>query len=44
VLFVTGYAENSPVGSGFAAQGMQVMTKPFSLEALAARIQGIIGR
>ena len=44
VLFVTGYAENSRVGSGLAAQGMQVMTKPFALEALAARIQGIIGR
>ena len=44
VLFVTGYAENSPIGSGLAAQGMHVMTKPFTLEALTARIQGIIGR
>jgi signal transduction histidine kinase len=44
VLFVTGYAENSPIGSGLAAQGMHLMTKPFTLEALAARIQGIIGR
>jgi CheY-like chemotaxis protein len=44
VLFVTGYAENSPIGSGLAARGMHLMTKPFTLEALAARIQGIIGR
>jgi signal transduction histidine kinase len=44
VLFVTGYAENSPIGSGLAAQGMHLMRKPFTLEALAARIQGIIGR
>jgi CheY-like chemotaxis protein len=44
VLFITGYAENAAVGNGLVAQGMQVMTKPFALDALAARIQGIIGR
>ena len=44
VLFITGYAENAAVGNGLVAQGMQVMTKPFTLDALAARIQGIIGR
>ena len=44
VLFITGYAENAAVGNGLVAQGMQVMTKPFALDAFAARIQGIIGR
>jgi signal transduction histidine kinase/CheY-like chemotaxis protein len=46
VLFITGYAENAAIGNGLAVQGqgMQVMTKPFTLDALAARIQGIIGR
>ena len=44
VLFITGYAEGAAVGNGLVEQGMQVMTKPFALDALAARIQGIIGR
>lgn len=46
VLFITGYAENAAMGNELAVQGqgMQVMTKPFALDALAARIQGIIGR
>lgn len=43
VLFITGYAESTAVGNGLMEQGMQVMTKPFALEALAAKIQGIIG-
>jgi CheY-like chemotaxis protein len=43
VLFITGYAESAAVGNGLMEQGTQVMTKPFALEALAARIQGIIG-
>jgi signal transduction histidine kinase/CheY-like chemotaxis protein len=43
VLFITGYAESAAVGDGLMGSGMQVMTKPFVLETLAARIQGIIG-
>jgi CheY-like chemotaxis protein len=43
VLFITGYAESADVGNGLMEQGMQVMTKPFALEALAAMIQGILG-
>jgi signal transduction histidine kinase len=43
VLFITGYAESAAFGTGLMGPGMQVMTKPFALEALAARIQGIIG-
>jgi len=43
VLFVTGYAEAAVVGNGQMEQGMQVMTKPFAVEALAARVQNMIG-
>ncbi len=42
VLFITGYAENAVLNHGHLAHGMQVMTKPFALETLAARIRGII--
>jgi PAS domain S-box-containing protein len=42
VLFVTGYAENAALNHGHLGPGMQVMTKPFALEALATRIRGII--
>ena len=42
VLFVTGYAESAAMGSGQMEAGMQVMTKPFAVGALAARVQGII--
>jgi len=42
VLFVTGYAESVTASNGQMEPGMQVMTKPFSLNALAARVQGIV--
>ncbi|NOG72293.1 PAS domain S-box protein [Roseicella sp. DB1501] len=42
VLFITGYAENAAIGHGHLAPGMQVMTKPFSVEAIATRIRAII--
>ncbi len=42
VLFITGYAENAVVGNGHLAPGMHVMTKPFAMEALAARIKELI--
>ncbi|MGJ5078731.1 PAS domain-containing protein [Bradyrhizobium sp. HKCCYLS3013] len=38
VLFITGYAENAILSSGQLAPGMQVLTKPFDVEALAARV------
>jgi signal transduction histidine kinase/CheY-like chemotaxis protein len=43
VLFITGYAESAVVRNGLIEEGTQVMTKPFALEALAAKIQGILG-
>jgi CheY-like chemotaxis protein len=42
VLFITGYAENALVGNGHLEPGMQVVTKPFALEALARRIRDML--
>ena len=42
VLFMTGYAENAALASGFLEPGMAMITKPFAMEALAARIREII--
>ena len=43
VLFITGYAENAAVGHGHLEPGMHLLTKPFSIEALATRVKSIIG-
>ena len=43
VLFITGYAENAVIGNGHLEPGMQVLTKPFVMEALANRIPEMIG-
>ncbi|MEE3622656.1 PAS domain S-box protein [Nitrospirillum sp. BR 11752] len=42
VLFITGYAENAVIGNERLAPGLHVQTKPFSMEALASRIKGIL--
>jgi PAS domain S-box-containing protein len=42
VLFITGYAENAAISSGRLAPGMHVLSKPFAMEKLAARIRSII--
>jgi len=42
VLFITGYAENALLNHGHLSQGMQVVTKPFAMETLAARIRGLL--
>ncbi|WP_246694730.1 PAS domain S-box protein [Methylobacterium sp. WL6] len=42
VLFITGYAENAILGNGQLAPGMAVLTKPFPIEAMAARIRSMI--
>ncbi|WP_313900740.1 PAS domain S-box protein [Methylobacterium sp. J-077] len=42
VLFITGYAENALLGNGHLQPGMQVLTKPFAMEALASRIKDLI--
>jgi PAS domain S-box-containing protein len=43
VLFVTGYAHNAAIGDGGVLEaGMQIITKPFTLDALAGKIRGMI--
>ncbi len=42
ILFITGYAENAAVGNGHLEPGMQVLTKPFAMDALAARVRAIV--
>ena len=42
VLFITGYAENAVVGNGHLDPGMQVITKPFAIDALANRVREMI--
>ncbi len=42
VLFITGYAENALISHGHLEPGMQVLTKPFALDGLAARIKDMI--
>ncbi|WP_431311044.1 PAS domain-containing protein [Methylobacterium nigriterrae] len=42
VLFITGYAENAMFGNGQLDPGMQMITKPFPVEALATRIRAMI--
>ena len=44
VLFITGYAENALVGNGQLEPGMQVMTKPFDVDALARRIRDLLAK
>ena len=41
VLFITGYAENAVLNNGYLDPGMAVLTKPFSMEAMAARIRSM---
>ncbi|MEO8925567.1 MAG: response regulator [Caulobacteraceae bacterium] len=42
VLFMTGYAQDAAHPAGFLEPGMAMITKPFAMEALAARIRGMI--
>ncbi len=44
VLFVTGYAEKAAVRHGFLEPGMEMLTKPFALDALAMKVREMIER
>jgi CheY-like chemotaxis protein len=38
ILFVTGYAENAAIRAGFLGTNMSMITKPFAIETLSAKI------
>ena len=42
ILFMTGYAENAAIASGFLEPGMAMITKPFAMEAFATRIRDML--
>ena len=41
VLFITGYAHNAAIGNGVLEPGMEMLSKPFALDALAAKVRGM---
>jgi len=43
VLFITGYAEHSVLGPGRLPPNTALLTKPFTIDALGARIRELIG-
>ncbi|KQT44614.1 histidine kinase [Aureimonas sp. Leaf454] len=42
VLFVTGYAESAILSQGHLGPDMEVVTKPFQMEAVTERIRSLI--
>lgn len=42
VLFITGFAENAAVGNGHLEPGMELLTKPFSLDALTTKVADML--
>jgi PAS domain S-box-containing protein len=42
ILLMTGYASEAASASGFLAPGMELITKPFTVEALAKRMRDMI--
>jgi PAS domain S-box-containing protein len=42
ILFMTGYAENAALASGFLEHGMEMITKPFAMEVLATKIRAML--
>jgi signal transduction histidine kinase/ActR/RegA family two-component response regulator len=43
VMFITGYAESAVLNSGHLSPGMQLLTKPFTVDALVTGIQAAMG-
>ncbi len=42
ILFITGYAEGAVLNHGTLTSGVQVLTKPFAMEALATRVRQLL--
>jgi len=38
MLFLTGYAESAAIGNDRMEPGLEIMTKTFALDALAAKV------
>ncbi len=43
ILFVTGYAENAAIRADFLGTNMAMITKPFQIEVLSAKISEMLG-
>ncbi len=43
-LFITGYAESAALGNHSLGPGMQVLTKPFAIDALALRVRDLLAQ
>jgi hypothetical protein len=43
VLFITGFVGNAAIGNGVLEYGMQMLSKPFAMHALAEKVRGMIG-
>jgi PAS domain S-box-containing protein len=44
ILFITGYAEKAAMGVDGLDEGMAILTKPFAMDGLAARIKELLRR
>ena len=42
ILYITGYAQNAVVGNGYLSPSMNILTKPFRMDVLAAKIKSMI--
>jgi PAS domain S-box-containing protein len=42
VLFITGYAENAVLNHGHIERGMELLTKPFTVDDLARRVERLL--
>jgi PAS domain S-box-containing protein len=42
ILFMTGYAENAALPTGFLERGMAMLTKPFTMDKFARQVQSMI--
>jgi PAS domain S-box-containing protein len=44
VLFITGYAENAVLGNGHLEPAMQIIAKPFTMDAIVKRIKRLLAK
>ncbi|MGJ7579809.1 PAS domain-containing protein [Variovorax sp. RHLX14] len=44
VLFITGYANKATVKGEFLGEGMDMLAKPFTIDALAHKVKGMLNR